>query len=69
MSGFSQGLNFVVGLLLCVVEEDIAFWLLSSLVEDICPNYHSSNMGGLKIDLLVRVVLFVHDTGLPSCFF
>lgn len=69
MSAFLQGLNFVVGLLLCVVEEDIAFWLLSSLVEDICPNYHSSNMGGLKIDLLVRCVLYYMIARLLSCFF
>ncbi len=53
-----QGLNFVAGLLLCVAEEDIAFWLLATLVEDICPNYHSPNMAGLKIDLMVRVNCF-----------
>ncbi|GAB6019875.1 hypothetical protein CHUAL_001412 [Chamberlinius hualienensis] len=52
--GYCQGLNYIVGLLLLVVkDEEAAFWLLVALTEKIIPDYHSTDLKGLKTDINV----------------
>ena len=46
--GYTQALNFLCAMLLLHLDEEEAFWLLSTLVEDIMPDsMYSSSMGGL----------------------
>jgi len=47
---YCQGMNFVAGLLLLIVEEEDAFWVLDAIVEDILPNYYDYNLGGVQVD-------------------
>ena len=53
--GYVQGLNFVVRLLLALTDEETAFWLLATLVEDIrLPDFYSRmpvGMAGLRAEI------------------
>ncbi|KAL3281115.1 hypothetical protein HHI36_004337 [Cryptolaemus montrouzieri] len=50
--GYCQGLNYITGLLLLVTKnEEVSFWLLKVLVENILPKYSVTNMSGLLVDL------------------
>ncbi|XKL60024.1 hypothetical protein PGB90_001040 [Kerria lacca] len=52
--GYCQGLNYIAGLLLLVTkDEEISFWLLKVLVDNILPDYYSRKMTGLMIDIEV----------------
>eukprot|EP00903_Cladosiphon_okamuranus_P011366 g10714.t1 len=44
--GYCQGLNFVAGLLLEVVSEESAFWLLSHVCEELHRDYFTESMAG-----------------------
>jgi len=44
-------MNFIVGILLLFLQEEDAFWLLDSVVEDILPNYYDRHLGGLQVDI------------------
>ncbi|XP_019646559.1 PREDICTED: growth hormone-regulated TBC protein 1-A-like [Branchiostoma belcheri] len=49
--GYCQGLNFIVAIFLLILkDEEQAFWLLVTLLEDILPEYYSKDMKGLKVD-------------------
>ena len=39
-----QGLNFIAGCLLLIMEEEDAFWALAVIVEDLLPGYFSFMM-------------------------
>ncbi|ESO98866.1 hypothetical protein LOTGIDRAFT_187086 [Lottia gigantea] len=57
--GYCQGLNFVAGLLLLAVKnEEKAFWLLDTLINDILPDFYAPDMIALKTEqeLLGEVV-------------
>jgi len=56
--GYCQGLNFIAGLLLTVVEEEEAFWLVCLLVEDILPpGFYSTELHGSKAEVHVLTQL------------
>lgn len=48
--GYWQGLNFVVAMLLHVLEEEEAFWVLWQLIETILPMDYYTIMTGILID-------------------
>jgi len=52
--GYCQSMNFIGALLLLFTEEEEAFWLLCTLVEDLtCVNghfYHQADLAGVHID-------------------
>lgn len=50
--GYCQGLNYITGLLLLATKnEEMSFWLLKALVENILPKYSVTNMSGLLVDM------------------
>ena len=49
--GYCQGMNFIAGLLLAVVPEETAFWLLSYFCEEVNPGYYSPPMLGTRADV------------------
>jgi len=52
--GYCQSMNFLACLLLLHMEEERAFWALSSLLENILPpDYYSPNMIGGRVDQAV----------------
>ena len=48
--GYWQGLNFVVAMLLHVLDEEEAFWILCQLIETILPMDYYTIMTGILID-------------------
>jgi len=59
--GYCQGLNSIVAILLSVMEEKDAFWLLCIICEDLRPkDYYASgsnSMGGLHVDSAIALKL------------
>ena len=56
--GYCQSMNFIVATLLEFCDEESAFWILCSLVEDMLPeNYYTRNMVGVRVDMLVLTSL------------
>ncbi len=52
--GYTRGMNFVAGVLVLVMPTDEqAFWVLSQIVESICPQYYAKNMVGIHVDTRV----------------
>lgn len=57
-----QGLNFIAGIMFLITDsEDMTFWLLQSLKENILPDYYTKEMTGLLTDIgvleeLIRLV-------------
>eukprot|EP01132_Coremiostelium_polycephalum_P006139 gene6139-7648_t len=53
--GYCQSMNIVAGMLLYVMnkDEEEAFWMLSTIVEDYCQNYYSTNLLGSQVDMIV----------------
>ena len=51
-------MNYVAGLLLLATkDEEQSFWLLTVLIRNILPSYHTKNMQGLIIDISVLAEL------------
>jgi hypothetical protein len=49
--GYCQSMNFVVMMLLFHMTEEMAFWTLAALIEDILPpDYYSQTMLGICVD-------------------
>ncbi len=42
-------MNFIAAFLLLLMDEESAFWLLSTIVEEIVPDYYSPVMTGAKV--------------------
>eukprot|EP00741_Cyanophora_paradoxa_P023409 tig00021582_g22615.t1 len=56
--GYCQGLNLIGGLLLLIMREEEAFWMLVRLVEGVMPaRYYTSGMEDLQADQGVLTVL------------
>lgn len=56
--GYCQGLNYVAGMLLLVCkEEEVTFWLLKHLIQEVTPDYHIKTMAGLIQDIGVMAQL------------
>ena len=54
MLGYCQGMNFLAGLAILVTRtEEESFWILSRLVEDMCPQYYAQNLIGVQVDARV----------------
>lgn len=52
--GYCQGLNFIAGMMLLVLEEQQAFWLMVVLLEDMLPSdYYARDLSGCNVDLRV----------------
>ncbi|XP_048746761.2 growth hormone-regulated TBC protein 1-A-like [Ostrea edulis] len=49
--GYSQGLNFIAGLLLLVVkDEESVFWLMDCMIKDLIPDFYSPGMEAVKAE-------------------
>eukprot|EP00913_Durusdinium_trenchii_P016009 g15046.t1 len=52
--GYCQSMNFIAAALLRYCDEESAFWILCSLIEDILPDgYYTRSMIGIRVDMLV----------------
>ena len=52
--GYCQGMGTIVASLLLFLEEEDAFWLMCSIVEDILPaSYYSHTLLGVQADMKV----------------
>ncbi|KAK7206654.1 rab-GTPase-TBC domain-containing protein, partial [Myxozyma melibiosi] len=49
-TGYCQSLNFVAGLLLLLMEEEKAFWMLVIMTQRYLPGVHEINLEGANID-------------------
>ena len=48
---YCQSLNYIAGLFLILMSEEEAFWMLSTLVEDILPGqFYSTSLTGLRVE-------------------
>jgi hypothetical protein len=47
--GYCQSMNIVAALLLLYTDEEDCFWLLSVIVEEVCPKYYARAMVGSKV--------------------
>uniref|UniRef100_A0AAV1VL99 Rab-GAP TBC domain-containing protein n=1 Tax=Peronospora matthiolae TaxID=2874970 RepID=A0AAV1VL99_9STRA len=59
--GYCQGLNYIVAFLLLIADEEIVFWLLSVLCEDLYPGYYCPTMDGIRRDMLVLKQLIAEE--------
>ena len=46
-----QGMNFIAGCLLLFMEEQDAFWCLTTIVEKLLPGYFDTTMAGSQANL------------------
>ncbi|CAJ1388480.1 unnamed protein product, partial [Effrenium voratum] len=52
--GYCQSMNFITAALLRFCDEESAFWILCSLVEDVLPEgYYTRTMVDIRVDMLV----------------
>ena len=47
---YCQSMNFLAAVLLLVVDEESAFWILAAIVERLLPGYFSSDMAMILVD-------------------
>lgn len=50
-TGYCQALNFIGLFLLFILDEEEAFWLLVTLIEQYLPHYFDANLVGSKVRL------------------
>ena len=48
-----QGMNFIAGALLLFMDEEVVFWALATIVEDILPGYFAQDLVAAQVDQLV----------------
>jgi hypothetical protein len=48
--GYCQSMNFLAAVLLHQMEEEEAFWVLTAIVEELTPMYHTRSMAGSRAD-------------------
>eukprot|EP01036_Dinobryon_divergens_P025078 gene25078-33591_t len=59
--GYCQSMNYICALLLFHVrDEERVFWILATIVEDICSNYYLPTFIGVRSDNLVLQALLAH---------
>lgn len=51
--GYCQSMNFIAARLLCIMDEESAFWVLMSICEDLFPSYYIVSMRGVQIDAMM----------------
>lgn len=57
--GYCQAMNFLAAMMLMYVEEEVVFWMIGTVMDDILPaGYYSENLIGIKVDVKVFKVLF-----------
>eukprot|EP01124_Arcella_intermedia_P011051 TRINITY_DN17540_c0_g1_i3.p1 TRINITY_DN17540_c0_g1~~TRINITY_DN17540_c0_g1_i3.p1 ORF type:complete len:1361 (+),score=321.98 TRINITY_DN17540_c0_g1_i3:55-4137(+) len=57
--GYCQSMNFLVAIMLFFVDEEMGFWLLCSIIDNVLPpGYFSQDLLGLRIDVEVFKVIF-----------
>jgi len=57
--GYCQAMNFLAAMMLIYVEEEIVFWMIGSVLDDLLPSgYYSENLIGIKVDIRVFESLF-----------
>jgi len=57
--GYCQAMNFLAAMMLFYVEEEIVFWMIGTVMDDILPHgYYAENLIGIKVDVQVFKVLF-----------
>ena len=62
--GYCQGMNFVVAILLQTVTEEMAFWMLVTIVDDLAPGLFAQSFHSL---LVCIVLLFSTSVSLSLC--
>jgi hypothetical protein len=56
-------MNFVAAALLLYLDEELAFWTLRSIIEDILPyGYYTDDLIGVKVIFLVLDMFYFFDT-------
>ena len=63
--GYCQGMNFVCGMLLLLLEEEDAYWVMVTILEKHTPTYYSGNLLGNMADQKVLEALLKEN--LPAC--
>lgn len=48
--GYCQGMNIVAAMLLLYLPEEVAFWVLTSIIEEIAPDYYNKQLFGSQVD-------------------
>jgi len=48
--GYCQGMNIVAAMLLLYLSEEVAFWVLSCIIEEIAPDYYNKQLFGSQVD-------------------
>jgi hypothetical protein len=48
--GYCQGMNIVAAMLLLYLSEEVAFWVFTSIVEEIAPDYYNKQLFGSQVD-------------------
>lgn len=64
--GYCQSMNFLAAVLLHHMAEEEAFWVLTTIVEDLTPQYHTRSMAGSRADQ--RVFADLVQQKLPTLF-
>jgi hypothetical protein len=64
--GYCQSMNFLAAVLLHHMDEEEAFWVLTAVVEELTPNYHTRSMAGSRADQ--RVFADLVQQKLPTLF-
>ncbi|PRP86455.1 hypothetical protein PROFUN_05374 [Planoprotostelium fungivorum] len=55
--GYCQSMNFIAAFALLFLDEEDAFWLLATIVEDLCAGIWSRTMMNIQVDALVLAEL------------
>lgn len=55
--GYTQSLNFIAGLLLLILPEENAFWMLHIVTSECLPGTHEIGLEGANVDLWITMVL------------
>ncbi|KAI5294740.1 hypothetical protein KEM52_003316 [Ascosphaera acerosa] len=55
--GYTQSLNFIAGMLLLLLPEEKAFWMLHVITSRYLPATHEINLEGADVDLWILMVL------------